>query len=148
MLNGGKMKYRAIPLVLILILGAGCLTVNEGTYRAKSVPSGKYHQTGVYWNNFVLTDDAIAHKIAVEDQGSRRTETGTLEVWAQIRNRTNYPLQIEGRVQFYDQNQAPIEGPTAWQRLMLPANTIATWKGLSVKATEVAYYFGEIREGR
>jgi len=135
-------------LSFLLLASTNCLSVNEGTYRAKSVPSTKYSQTGVYWNNFVLTDKTISNKIAIEDQGSQRTETGTLEVWAQIRNRTDFPLQIEGRVQFYDHNQGPLEGPTEWKRLMLPANTIATWKESSVKTSEVAYYFGEIREGR
>ncbi len=142
------LRKATLLVAAAMLLGTGCLSVREGTHRAKSVPSGEHHRTGIYWNNFVLTDDAIAHKIAIEDQGSRRTATGTLEVWAQVRNRTNYPLQIEGRIQFYDREQVPIEGPSAWKRLMLPANTIATWTETSVKASEVAYYFGEIREGR
>lgn len=142
------MKHSLVVLSLLVLVCASCLSVNEGTYRAKSVPSTRYSQTGVYWNNFVLTDKSISNKIAIEDQGSRRTPTGTLEVWAQVRNRTDFPLQIEGRVQFYDSEQSPLEGPTAWKRIMLPANTIATWKESSVKTSEVAYYFGEIREGR
>jgi len=141
-------KYFAVILPFLTLLCASCLSVNEGTYRARSVPSTRYSQTGVYWNNFVLTDKSISNKIAIERQGSRRSAAGTLEVWAQVRNRTDFPLQIEGRVQFYDSEQSPLEGPTVWKRLMLPANTIATWEESSVKTSEVAYYFGEIREGR
>jgi hypothetical protein len=141
-------RFAAALVAACVLVGSGCLAVNEGTHRAKSVPSGKYYQTGIYWNNFVLTDDAISRKIAVEDQGSRRTATGTLQVWATLRNRTNFRLQVEVRVQFFDADKQPLEGPTAWQRLALPANTIASWQENSIGTTQVAYYFGEIREGR
>ncbi len=140
--------WTSLPVLSLVFLLAGCLSVREGTHRPIHVPPGKYHQTGVLWDNFVLTDDAIADKVAIENQGSRRTATGTLEVWAQVRNRTDFPLQVEARVQFYDSNRTPIESPSSWQRLMLPANTISTWSQTSLKTSEVAHYFGEIREGR
>ena len=88
------------------------------------------------------------HRFRLEDQGSRRTATGTLQVWATLRNRTNFRLQVEVRVQFFDADKGPLEGPTAWQRVMLPANTITSWQENSIGTTQVAYYFGEIREGR
>ena len=93
-------------------------------------------------------EDEKYSKIAVEQTNSRRTATGTLEVWATLRNRTDYPLQIEGRSQFFDSDQAPVEGPTAWQRVFLPANSVATYKEFSTKVEDVAYYYIEIREGR
>jgi hypothetical protein len=31
---------------------------------------------------------------------------------------------------------------------MLPANTIATWRELSMGNGNIAHYYGEIREGR
>jgi len=87
-------------------------------------------------------------KVAVESTNSRRTPTGTLEVWAVIRNRTDHPLQIEGRTQFFDASQAPIENPTAWQRVSLPPNSVATYKECSTRVHDVAYYYIEIREAR
>ena len=78
-------------------------------------------------------EDEKYSKIAVEQTNSRRTATGTLEVWATLRNRTDYPLQIEGRSQFFDSDQAPVEGPTAWQSVFLPANSVATYKEFSTK---------------
>lgn len=87
-------------------------------------------------------------KIAVESTNSRRTPTGTLEAWAVIRNRTNYSLQIEGRTTFFDRDKVPCEEPTAWQRVFLQPNSVATYKDSSTKIHEVNYYYIEIREGR
>lgn len=95
-----------------------------------------------------LVEHGKAGKIAVERTDSRRTATGTLETYALLRNRTNHDLQIEGRVQFFDQSEAPVEGPTTWQRLMLPANSVATYKEFSTLVDGINYYYIEIREGR
>ncbi|MFQ5417322.1 MAG: hypothetical protein ACE5FL_09780 [Myxococcota bacterium] len=86
-------------------------------------------------------------KIAVEATDSRRTPTGTLEVWATLRNRTNFDLQIEGRTTFFDGRKVPIETPTTWRRVFLPANSIGSYSELST-GVEVAYYYIEVREAR
>ena len=65
-----------------------------------------------------------------------------------IRNRTDFPLQIEGRVQFFDESKAPVEGPTAWQRVFLPPQSVATYKESSTNVYDIGYYYIEIREGR
>lgn len=87
-------------------------------------------------------------KIAVETTTSRRTPTGTLEAIAVLRNRTDFPLQVEGRVQFFDGQQIPVERPTAWQRMHLNANGVETYRGYSTKVDEINYYYIELREGR
>ena len=84
----------------------------------------------------------------MESTNGRRTPTGTIEVWAVLRNRTDSPLQIEGRAQFFDADRAPAEGPTAWQRVFLPPNGVATYKEASTKVLQIAHYYIEIREGR
>ena len=76
-----------------------------------------------------------------------RTPTGTLKVWAILRNRTNYPLQVEARIAFYDATKAPLEGPTSWDRIHLPPNATAHYEEFSTK-TEIGYYHIEVREGR
>lgn len=87
-------------------------------------------------------------KIAVEATNTRRTATGTLEAWAMLRNRTDHDLQIQGRVHFFDTQKAPLEGPTAWKRIYLPANAVATYKESSVTVHNIGYYYIEVREGR
>ncbi|MCG5495840.1 hypothetical protein [Ectothiorhodospira variabilis] len=87
-------------------------------------------------------------KIAVERTNSRRTPTDTLEVWATFRNRTDSPLTIESRVQFFDAQQAPVEGPTAWQRLHLPPQSVNSYTEASATIVEPRYYYIEVREAK
>lgn len=87
-------------------------------------------------------------KLSVESSGARRTPTGTAEVWAILRNRTNYPQQVECNVQFFDRSGAPVEGPTAWQRLVLSPNSVSSFKEFSTHTTEGLNYYIQVREGR
>lgn len=113
----------------------------------KSLQDWSYPQKKfLFWR--VEEDRRNVGKIAVESTNSRRTPTGTLEAWAIIRNRTNHPLQIEGRTTFFDREQVPCEQPTAWQRLFLQPNSVVTYKEFSTKVHTVNYYYIEIREGR
>ncbi|MEN8190702.1 MAG: hypothetical protein ABFS19_12725 [Thermodesulfobacteriota bacterium] len=86
-------------------------------------------------------------KIAVEKTGVSRTATNTLQVYTVLRNRTNYPLQVQARVQFFDQSEVPIEGPSSWQRLMLDPQSVVAYKEFSTR-TDCHFYYIEIREGR
>lgn len=100
-------------------------------------------------NEISATNEAAkSGKIALESTGARRSQTGTIEAWALLRNRTNKPLHIEGRVQFFDKSQAPLEGPTAWQRIILPPNSISAYREFSTDALNVSFYYIEIREGQ
>lgn len=149
--------------------GCGTTTdIREGPAPGVAVP-----EVGIRYNSVVILDkslqdwngpvydpawSSIFHsgrresdkksKIAVESTDSKRSPTGTLEVWAVIRNRTDHPLQIEGRAQFFDADKASSENPTAWKRVMLPAQAVATYREFSTKAQGVNYYYVEIREGR
>lgn len=87
-------------------------------------------------------------KIAVEQSNARRSPTGTVEVWATFRNRTDYPLTLECRSQFFDRQEAPVEGPTAWQRVHLPQQSVATYKEFSTNVMDVGFYYIEVREAR
>ena len=87
-------------------------------------------------------------KIAVEGTNARRSPTGTVEVWATFRNRIDYPLTIECRSHFFDRQEAPVEGPTAWQRVYLPQQSIGTYKEFSTNVMDVGYYYIEVREAR
>ncbi len=87
-------------------------------------------------------------KIAIERTNAKRTPTGTLQAWAVIRNRTDHPLQVEGRVSFFDAEQAHAEGPTPWQRLYLDPNSAVTFRENSTHVSGVSYYYIELREAR
>jgi hypothetical protein len=142
-----------IPHICMILLGimliAGCneYRVKEGSFGPQRVRDPNLPGTQIRWNNVALLDPSIGNKIFVEATNSRRTPTGTLEVWAILRNRTDYDLQLEGRASFYDAAQAPLEGPTAWERIYLPPNATAHYKALSTRL-DIGYYTIEVREGR
>lgn len=99
--------------------------------------------------NPAVTQNPVArYKVTVEQTESRRTATGTMEVLSILRNHTNYPLQIEGRTQFFDRNKSPVEDMSPWQRVQLPPKSIGTYKNVSTKRDEVEFFTIEIREGR
>ena len=137
-----------------------CETVNvrEGPAPGVRVQDPLAPYATVRMNSVAIVDKSLQNwhgdesgkrsKIAVEGTNAKRTATGTLQVWAMLRNRTDHPLQIEGRAQFFDESQAPLEGPTAWQRVSLPANSVATYRENSTHTDRVAYYYIEVREGR
>jgi hypothetical protein len=88
------------------------------------------------------------YKISVQQTQSDRTNTGTMQVWTILRNHTNFPLQIEGRTQFFDHLKTPIEDMTAWKRIQLPPKSIGTYKVQSTRKDEGMHFYIEIREGR
>lgn len=137
-----------MPLALLVaaVLPA-CRTdvVPEGAVQGVNVP---HPAAQMKLDNVGFLDPGFVHKIAVERQGTRRTDTGTLEVWILLRNRTDYPHQVEGRTQFFDADTVPVEGPSAWKRVMLPPNGTQTYRELSTRAGDVAHYYVEMREGR
>jgi hypothetical protein len=153
--------------LLSCVFVAGCTNVTEGPAPGVRVNDPRAPYATIRYNTVVFIDKSlgtwpvrkgeifgwpIEHKgkrstIAVESQGWRKTETGTCEIWATFRNRTDYPLQLECRVQFFDLDKAPIEGPTAWQRVFLAPNSVASYKEKSTRL-DVSYYYTEVREGR
>lgn len=84
-------------------------------------------------------------RVIVEGQEARRTPSGTIEVRVVLRNQTDRDLQVEGRSQFFDEGLIPADGPTAWQRVFLPANSSGVYSEFSVKGFAVPHYLVEFR---
>ena len=95
-----------------------------------------------------ITDVSITNKVMVQSTNARRTPTGTVEVWTRLLNCTDFPLQVEGRTHFLDAAQAPAEGVSAWNRVILPARSFGVYHELSTSATRVTYYYVEVRDAR
>jgi len=144
----------------VVLFGVGCESsaVREGPAPGVRIRHPAAPYATVRMNTVNILDKSLQDwhgdpeqkrgKIAVEATNARRTPTGTVEVWATLRNRTDHALQLEGRSQFFDRDEAPVEGPTAWQRVFLPPNGVGVYKERSTKVMEVGYYYVEIREGR
>ena len=95
-----------------------------------------------------ITDAAITNKIMVQATSARRTPTGTVEVWARLVNCTDFTQQVEGRTHFLDEAQAPAEGVSAWNRVILPARSYGVYHELSSNAVKVRFYYVELREAK
>ncbi len=87
----------------------------------------------------------ISTKLVVEGYGSTPTATGGREVWAVLRNLTDFQQNLEARVTWYDENERPVDGPSAWTRIFVTANGAETFRSLSVTPGATAFYV-EIRE--
>lgn len=149
-----------VALASVALALAGCANrLAEGPTTGGRVDPSLAPNAEIRLNTVAIVDKALQRdreglfrtrrigKIAVETTDSRRTPTGTLEAWATLRNRTDFDLQIEGRTTFFDDRKRPIETPTAWRRVFLPANSIGSYSELST-GVGVAYYYIEVREAR
>lgn len=93
-----------------------------------------------------IFSDKVTYRFTVEDHGKRKTETGTTEVWARLRNHTDYDYQVQARTVFFDENRAP-EDTTAWQRFSVPANSLSDYRERST-TTKPLLYRVEVREAK
>jgi len=155
------MMFRKLVGAAVMAAGVmllqGCesdpMIIGEGAAPAVRVDDPQAPFANPMMNTVVILDPALQRingpgKITVESSGAKRTPSGTLEVWALIRNRTNHPLQIEGRTNFFDASRAPVDLATAWKRLYLPPLGIETYRAQSTLVYEIQYYMVELREGR
>lgn len=140
------------------------LTAAAGLFTAgcTSLPSSSTELTErtapMEYNTVVFTDYDLSrtwkegirgsgetYRLSVENHGRRRTETGTTEVYAVLRNHTDYDYQIEARTQFFDQDGVPVDARATWQRSTIPANSVSAYKELST-GTQPLQYRVEVRE--
>ena len=142
---------RLAVLAVATFTVAAC-SIDEGASPGVRIDDARAPNATVQYDRVVILDDSLqssrSGKIAIESHGARRTASGTVEAFAVIRNRTDYPLQIEARVQFFDADKVPVEGPTAWQRVYLEANSVNAYREASTRVHDVAHFLVEIREGR
>ena len=138
--------FTSLLLITFAASLSGCARkiVAEGTHPPVLIPGPN---TTARLDSVSLTDDSLQGKIAIQGSDSSRSDTGTVQVWVRIRNRTDYHMQVEARTQFYDADETPLAKPSAWQRLQLSPNTISTYRENSL-GPDAAFYYVEIREGR
>lgn len=99
-------------------------------------------------NSVTITDPNIIRKLYVRSIAARRTETGTVEVVAQVVNCTDFAQSAEARTQFYAADGAAAEPVSAWRRLQFSPRTSTTYRELSLGDKGVDGYMIEMREGQ
>ena len=91
-------------------------------------------------NQVVFLDKSLGARIAVDDIGSNRTGSNTLEAWAKLRNlsrRRDYNLAI--RTHFYDEMGTELE-VTEWQLFYISKLGTQTYKTQSINRDLDSYY--------
>ena len=144
----------------LLIAGAGLVAVGcndtnveysgaEETVAPLEMNSIRYidHKLNAHYIDKMSGDKMHVIRVTVQSKGMRSTPTGSLEVWAVLRNHTQLPMQLEGRAMFFDSDMVPTGQQSAWKRVYIPGNAIATYKESSI-SNLAANYVIELREGR
>jgi len=151
-MNNLMHQLRAASLVAALSLTVGCVT-NEGPSRAENVSP-----VDVQLNTVNILSDSLHQttnifggakhrgKIEIDRTHVTTTGNGLPQVIVVIRNRSDHPLQVEGRTTWFDPAGIPVDGPSAWQRIFLPPNSVNSYQENSISNRATQYYV-EIREG-
>ncbi|MGB1949956.1 MAG: YcfL family protein [Marinobacter sp.] len=134
------------------LLVAGCTSLPSDSTRLEGRTAPVEYNTVVFtdydlsrtWTQGIL-GSGQTYRLSVENHGRRRTETGTTEVYAVLRNHTDFDYRIEARTQFFDQDGVPVDARPVWQRSTIPANSVSAYKTLST-GTQPLQYRVEVRE--
>lgn len=112
------------------------------------VPPVPGTMTEVSLNSVSITDLAITNKVLVQNVLVGRTAVGAVEIGVRLVNCTDFPLQVEGRAHFLNEQQQPAEPVSAWKRVFLPARSTDTYREKSTNVDDVRLYYIELREGQ
>ena len=126
------MKTLFSLLVVLVVLASGC--AHEGAYVAK-----QHTRFERPLNTVVFMDQGLSRALSLEKSGARRSPSDMLEVWADLRNRTDDPVTVSGRVTFYDEAQRPID-TSVWTQLFLQPRSQEVFRASSRSAGALYYY--------
>ncbi|WP_297792677.1 YcfL family protein [uncultured Marinobacter sp.] len=133
------------------LLVAGCSSIPSDSTKLTERTAPVEYNTVVFtdydlsrtWGGGIM-GSGKTYRLSVINHGRRRTETGTTEVYAVLRNHTDHDYQIEARTQFFDQDGVPVDARPTWQRSTIPANSVSSYKELST-GTQPLQYRVEVR---
>ena len=109
------------------------------------VPNQPGTMTPIALNSVSFSDTFTAERVLVQYTGAQRTPTGTVEVTTRMFNCTDRPLVVEGRTNFFDEGQRPVEPVSAWQKIHLPPRSVGHYSEMSIDAKRVHTYLTELR---
>lgn len=122
------MKFRAGFAVLLATLISACQTA--------AIPAGVV----------LVNEDEMSELVSVDRVGKAKTATGTLKVWASIRNLSDKRLMVEARAIFRGKGGESIEEPSGWRQVFIEPNTEASFEAYSM-STKAEQMLIEVREG-
>lgn len=99
-------------------------------------------------NTVAVTDVGINRKVLAQSVHAGRTATGNMTVETRLMNCTDHPLQVDGRTNFMTGGGGQAEQPSAWQRIYLPARSMASYTENSISGPRAESFLIEIKEAR
>jgi hypothetical protein len=154
------MKKSAFWFILATVFVLGCGSTSNSSYsdshpiqRTNALKMDSFSFIDHNLNRTYITKTIFGEnvdsvvKVTIESSGVRNTATGTTEVWAMLRNRTDYDMQVEGMTSFYAEGGMPLDDRSSWKRVYIPANGTALYKESSV-SNQAQHFMVEFREGR
>lgn len=152
-------KYSVIAYVIMpaVFIMSGCGTSSVGTMSEKEF---EQRTEKVEYNTVIFTDYKLNRqfsdglvgpdnviRISAKKHGIGRTDTGISQVWAVLRNHTDYNYMVEARTHFFDKNGMPVDAKPVWKRVSVPANSLARYKEKSVSNKRLQYRV-EVRQAK
>jgi len=122
---------------------AGVTPHGDGTYLFPPEPTS---MVPLPLSTVSISDFALRRRLLVQSVSGMRTAEGPLQVFVRYVNCTDYPMIVESRTQFLDQNQMLSEPVTGWKRTVLPPNTIGNYQETSVRNPPPFNFLVEVRE--
>jgi hypothetical protein len=98
-------------------------------------------------NTVSVIDPEIASRVMVQSVSASRNAAGNVAVAARLVNCTDWPVQVQGRTQFFDDALRSAEPASAWQRLHLPPRSFASYGEVSVSGAVAGSFLIEPRGG-
>jgi hypothetical protein len=99
-------------------------------------------------NSILYNQPSLTRKVVVQSLHANTTATGTLQVQARLVNCTRQQRILGIRTHFMNEDERPVENPSAWQQLFLPPGGLNDYSEMSMTSQPGAYLL-EIRdEGR
>ena len=145
-------------LIVSALLAAGLVVTGCQSSMSKEEFQQRTEDTG--YNTVIFTDYDLNRRfkdgltgpdnvmrLSTTGHGIERTDTGTSQVWVELRNHTDYDYQVEARTRFYTEGDMPTDADPVWRRLTVPANGNAVYREKSV-GTERLQYRVEVRQAR
>lgn len=145
-------------LIVSALLAAGLVVTGCQSSMSKEEFQQRTEDTG--YNTVIFTDYDLNRRfkdgltgpdnvvrLSTTGHGIERTDTGTSQVWVELRNHTDFNYMVEARTSFYSQSGRPLDARPVWRRISVPANARAVYEEKSV-STDRLQYRVEVRQAR
>ena len=107
-------------------LMVGCSS-HYGAYVPATVPEAAAENR----NTMVLLSEDLYNSVAVEGQQAKYSDDGRLQVFANLRNRTDKRLTVQVQTVFKDENNFSTGDETAWETIVLTELSQHTYQSIA-----------------